>query len=331
MSGVKCYMCQEEITPSNKSEEHIILRSFGGRLSSYALLCQSCNGRFGNGIDSELYKQIPLPTLLKVSLQHGELQKVLLKKKNGIGFWVNDKLKPSQQHPTVIKDGKSLKYYARSIQEARKKFKEFYPNKTEGDFVDTIKWIDTIIDEPLFFNYDLIQNDAYLSICKTAVNYFLYCGGDIRQVEYARFFLTGRSYLNNLVKYYYRDELNSHLLEKEISHTLYLKCNKELGLCYFYIELFSVHCFLVILNRNYFGEDIEEIYSCDLDSGKKLNKEFSLSISRSEIDGFTFPGDSYTEDGYFKRLKRAYDIKGIEMQISKRIQPQKQTAPTERE
>lgn len=37
----------------NKSEEHIIPNSIGGKIKSYWLLCRNCNSRFGNTIDSD--------------------------------------------------------------------------------------------------------------------------------------------------------------------------------------------------------------------------------------------------------------------------------------
>lgn len=320
MEEIKCFMCQEKITDSNRSDEHIILRSFGGRLSSKSLLCKKCNSDFGNGVDGVLYKQIPLPTLLGIELQKGEAEDVLLSKKDGAKFFVSKKLKPTQQHPTVIKTDKGIKYYARTEKEARKKIREFYPDKNVEDVLKNLKWIDTHIEEPLFHEYDLIQQDAYFSICKTAVSYFLHCGGDISQVEYARYFLSGKASVNNIVKYYYRDSLDAHLSKDEISHTIYLRADPESNLCYCYLELFSVHCFLIVLNRNYVGKKIEKVYSYDLINCNEIEKDLSINLSREEINSLKFPGDEQTEKGYFGRLKRVYDIKGIKMEVRKRKQ-----------
>lgn len=325
MGNIKCFMCQDEINDDNKSDEHIILRSFGGRLRATNLLCKKCNSDFGSGIDAALYKQIPLPTLLDIDIQKGETADVLLSKRDGQKFYVNNKLKPTQQHPTVVKTDKGIKFYARTEKEARKQIRKFYPDRDVEDVMKNIKWVDTYIDEPLFHEYDLIQHDAYFSICKTAVSYFILAGGDVSQAEYARYLLTGKSYVNNMVKYHYRDFLNTHLSQNEISHTIYLHADPGHRLCYCYIELFSIHCFLVVLNRNYTGIAMEKVYSYDLVKCCEIEKSLSLKLSREEVDCLKFPGDDQTENGYFTRLKRVYDIKGIKMEIKKRVDRQQPT------
>lgn len=39
----RCYICENPITESNKSVEHVFLNSIGGRLKSEALMCRQCN------------------------------------------------------------------------------------------------------------------------------------------------------------------------------------------------------------------------------------------------------------------------------------------------
>lgn len=55
---MNCYYCHEVLTKENKSEEHIIPNSLGGRMCSYRLLCKGCNEKLGGTIDVELYKQL---------------------------------------------------------------------------------------------------------------------------------------------------------------------------------------------------------------------------------------------------------------------------------
>ena len=38
-----CYICDEELTDTNNSDEHIILNAIGGHLHSNKLLCKRCN------------------------------------------------------------------------------------------------------------------------------------------------------------------------------------------------------------------------------------------------------------------------------------------------
>ena len=53
-----CYICGEELTKSNESEEHIIPNAIGGKLKSNKLICKKCNNQLGNDIDYKLTKQL---------------------------------------------------------------------------------------------------------------------------------------------------------------------------------------------------------------------------------------------------------------------------------
>ena len=44
-----CYICDEELTDTNNSDEHIILNAIGGHLHSNKLLCKRCNNTLGAG------------------------------------------------------------------------------------------------------------------------------------------------------------------------------------------------------------------------------------------------------------------------------------------
>ena len=55
---IKCYLCGTEITEENKTVEHIVLNSIGGRLKSSKLICKNCNSKFGNTFDACLSKQL---------------------------------------------------------------------------------------------------------------------------------------------------------------------------------------------------------------------------------------------------------------------------------
>jgi hypothetical protein len=58
----KCFICGNEINESNKSVEHIILNSIGGKLKSSELICKQCNSSLGNECDSELCRELSFAT-----------------------------------------------------------------------------------------------------------------------------------------------------------------------------------------------------------------------------------------------------------------------------
>ena len=51
-----CYLCEEKINDENISEEHIIPNALHGRLKSNELLCSECNPKLGENIDAEFCK-----------------------------------------------------------------------------------------------------------------------------------------------------------------------------------------------------------------------------------------------------------------------------------
>ena len=327
----RCYWCGELLTGPNRTKEHIILRAFGGRLGSYELLCRKHNSEFGETIDATLSKQIPLATLLNVDIQGGEPQPVLLKTKRGKGFHVDRNLKPQDQHPKYENDGITKRLYARSVSEARAHLKRFLSKEEIEERLKNIRWIETPINEPLHHEFDLIQGEAYLSIFKTAIDFFLINGGLPHDIHYALYCLSGKSGLNNFIKYYYPESAQAQLKNGEISHKIYLKADPVTGLCYCYMELFSVHCFVAILSRAYNGQAIECCYEYDLINIRRVASNFAIPLTRDEVESFKFPGDETTEPGYFNRLKRAYDIRGIKMEITKRKDLNKNDGSNENE
>lgn len=62
-----CYICDEELTDTNNSDEHIILNAIGGHLHSNKLLCKRCNNTLGDTADAKLAEDLSFYTdMLKV-------------------------------------------------------------------------------------------------------------------------------------------------------------------------------------------------------------------------------------------------------------------------
>lgn len=62
-----CYICDEELTDTNNSDEHIILNAIGGHLHSKRLLCKKCNSKLGDTADAKLAEDLSFYTdMLKV-------------------------------------------------------------------------------------------------------------------------------------------------------------------------------------------------------------------------------------------------------------------------
>ena len=78
---MKCYICGNEITHENYTDEHIIINAAGGRLKSKSLICRQCNSDFGEKIDNALAKQLNfLANQLMIKRERGKPQPIVGKK-----------------------------------------------------------------------------------------------------------------------------------------------------------------------------------------------------------------------------------------------------------
>ncbi|MEE0999940.1 MAG: HNH endonuclease [Treponemataceae bacterium] len=119
----KCYLCGKEITEENKTVEHILLNSIGGRLKSSTLICKDCNSTFGNTFDSSLSKQLEFfANFLDIKRERGVVQEVeMAKESTGEKYKVTSKGIPIPSKPIVeeiITDSKTeIRIKARSKKE----------------------------------------------------------------------------------------------------------------------------------------------------------------------------------------------------------------------
>lgn len=57
-----CYICGNEITDANRTDEHVILNSIGGHLHSYTIICKNCNNKMGEAADAKLAEDLSFYT-----------------------------------------------------------------------------------------------------------------------------------------------------------------------------------------------------------------------------------------------------------------------------
>lgn len=70
---MRCYICNCEITSSNKSSEHIFPNCIGGRLKPSNLMCRNCNSSFGADIDRAICEQLKTwSNLLNIKRDRGD-------------------------------------------------------------------------------------------------------------------------------------------------------------------------------------------------------------------------------------------------------------------
>lgn len=264
MRDCKCFICGDQLTDANTSDEHILLNALGGRLCSRELLCKKCNEEIGRGSDKELANELNFfASLLNISRQRG---------KNQIIRTADEKYDllpggmPVLKKPIISKEdidhGFRLEIEARNEIELRKilaGYAKQYPGIDVEKAIQTkkeqTKHVDTI-RVPREFHASRI----YPSMIKSAAEYFLYCGGEQKHVEHLIQTIKEVEGGERYCRYFYPLQKLFSLDQKGIYHVLYVRGSSAEHLLYGYISYFDVVQCLVLLNDDYKGSDIESSY-----------------------------------------------------------------------
>lgn len=289
----KCYICESTITKENETEEHIILNSLGGKLKSKTLICRNCNSKLGNEIDSELSDMLnPIANLLNIDRDRGRAQAFkVYDSVNGETYNILPGGKPERSKPVIdeeINNGRGqVRITARSYKEARhilkgykKKYKDF--TKDIDDVIKEGSRNKTYITQPINIDLCVGNNNIYKAICKMAINFYIYVGGNSKYIKHLIPYILGENNEDNYTRVYYK---NSEIVLKneEILHSLIIKGDNSEGILFAYIELFNVYKYVVLLNESYSGEDIEHSYLFNVVTREKVNNNYNLSIKRNDI------------------------------------------------
>ncbi len=175
----KCYRCDVDITPENKTVEHIIINACGGRLKSKDLLCKNCNSIFGNTIDKALAEQTNVfSNLLAIERERGEPQ--FIKAKLGITgeeynllYDGNAKLSKPVVIKTVERDQANVSIRARDVKELKQiieGFKRKNPKIDVGEVLKNAVITKKYFDEPLDIKGEIGGEEIFRSITKSALN-----------------------------------------------------------------------------------------------------------------------------------------------------------------
>lgn len=325
-SKYECYITGEPLTKEN-DKEHIIPNALGGRLKSPFLI----KGTLLNELDAELVRQIPWNTLLNIERDRDKNPDIIGYTEDGSKFEVSPlneegvlKGQIGRHKPKEVineKGEKFLEFRADQLKDAIKYVEKYYREIDIDKSLNNIEYFDADKERIIYFKDHIgfiTGMTSIRSICKIAANYYVFKTHDINQVQQVVPFIKGEDRGYRIVHYYLPDDKRIHKLDtNEVSHILYLRGIKKERILYCYIELFSLYGFLVRINDDYEGEDIEFKYCYDLNSNKEIDKRIKLNLSRTELLGLRFPGLKFSEFAYKKRLKRLLKIKGFKTTITR--------------
>ncbi|MEO6454648.1 MAG: hypothetical protein ABIN97_11265 [Ginsengibacter sp.] len=317
-TNTQCYITDEPLSP-NETFEHIIPNALGGFLKSNKLILSRINTGLFDKLYAELADRIEIAHLFKFKRDRGQQPPIKGTTKDGIEYLMHEGSKVSMlsRKPDEVQSETGeplLKFPLHQKQEiiaARlKKNPKLNKEELEKSIIEEHnEGLDTLYYK---HNLNIIVNsfDSFRAVAKIATNYAVL--NNFNKTLFVDFinFIKGEDNLHSIhLGYFYpKNFLNYEIGSKEVSHILYLKaCNRE-KLLYCYIELFNLHCFIVILNYDYHGENFTVKYIWDVQAARELNKDISLNVTSDFLASRDYMYYPEVEKDYTERLMRLAEV-----------------------
>ncbi|MEN6471472.1 MAG: HNH endonuclease [Clostridiaceae bacterium] len=282
---VRCWMCNAEIKEENVSKEHIFLNAIGGKLRSNSLLCKTCNQNLGDSIDYELAEQLNIFTnLLDIRRDDGSLPPPIhTTSESGVDYKLLHGGKPELDKPSIRMDGRNIHIIARSTQEANKLmrgYKRKYPEIDVAKIAAHMEHKKRYLNEYLGIECEL-GGKARLSVCKTAINFYILKGGDRRCISHLIPYVQG-CHSDDVVGFFY----NHEVIQKnpgQIIHAIILIGNPDTHILYAYVEFFNAVRYIILLNDHYDAAEISSSYFFDVLEGQEVKLNYWINLTKEQI------------------------------------------------
>lgn len=311
-----CYICDEELTDTNNSDEHIILNSIGGHLHSKQLLCKKCNSKLGDTADAKLAEDLSFYTdMLKVKKVRNNPHKQIMLDDEGHEVVVNEagaKIKLRRPYKNIDKE-EGLNNIRIQITARNKKelmgilnsiVREGTIHQEEADKL--INKAVTIEHRPILHKQISISQEAFPSIIKSAVNYYLYKTQDTPRIKHLIPYILGEKDAKEVLYLHHLKELPYDETKEEVTHMIHIEGCKDTALLYAMMEYYGIFIYIVVLDSDYHGDYINETYTYDTIEGCEINRSFSLPLTLEDLNVFREqPHDEYVK--YLPYIKERCD------------------------
>lgn len=297
-----CYVCDNELTEKNKSDEHIILNAIGGHLHSYTIMCKDCNSRLGEAADAKLAEDLSFYTdmlCVKKNRQNRHCQ--IMTNEDGQDIVVEGAGKKLKLRCPYVKkepDGKNMNIQisARDMNELRGLLRGMVKDNTL-----TQKDVDKIMEKATITEYKprlkkttTISELAFPSIVKSAVNYYVDCFYDIPTIKHLVPYIKGEKDTIDVLYLHHFKELPYEVIKGQITHMIHLEGDKNTRLLYAMMEYYGIFIYIVVLDSNYQGDPVNKTYTYDTVSATETERSFSLLLTLEDLDKFrTQPYEEY--------------------------------------
>jgi hypothetical protein len=281
---LKCYVCNDDLTKENETEEHILLNAIGGKLKSKNLICKDCNTNFGSEIDDSLAEQLnPIANLLDIKRDRGKPQNVKGTYQNkDILIEPGGKIKLARAY--LDKDENQFHIEASSERQARQVLKGL---KRKYEHIDIEKHMKNAERRKSYLPSVKISmnfggEETRRALCKMGVNYYIFNGGSPSEIKHLLPYIKGEAEAAELYYYYPNSEV-FYKGENEIYHSLILVGDPARKHLYVYIELFNEFKMVVFINKEYKGEPINKSYHYNVVTNEVVEFEEPVQISPQQL------------------------------------------------
>ncbi len=312
-----CYKCNTALSDKNMSNEHILPKSIGGRITSYQLLCKTCNNLLGHKIDNLISVHLAeFFSLLSIKNSNGEYTKTKIKLDNGKSIELDPSIGivEDKPHENFQTDGNkfSLAIISKSKKQMIQYFNKYKNPKYSNLQINEVEYIET-------HKYDLLKDRKSLvtipkgnlipAISKIAIGYYLFNGGSISKIKHL---IDNLDKKNNYtgVFFYYPVPKPKHS-KKYFYNIIHLISDPSESIEYIYIEIFGTCKYMIIIDPNYQGPFQKKSYIVDPISNKEISFEFSLKLTNKMFNRLFSLHDKYEkrfESHYHKKREQAWNI-----------------------
>ena len=284
-----CALCRSPLTDTNRSKEHIIPNALGGRKTTKTFICRSCNSQTGESWDSELVSQLQtFCTLLDIRRAKGRNQPLEVETLSGRQLtWHSDgSLTPRQPkfEKRSVGDKTHVKIHARSVADARRMLTDLARSRPEIDVEQLLSEMplsEEYLQEPIQMSHIFGDKKSGRSIIKSCLALACEAGLAVDDCKIATHYLLS----NGNVCFGYcneRDPLTNRP-DKIPLHCVYICANPANGLILAYVEYFGFHKVMACLSDDYDGPAIECCYAVNPLTGKELDIDVVVQVSREDI------------------------------------------------
>lgn len=286
----RCIVCEEVISNSNDSEEHIIPNSIGGRLKTKGFICSECNSQSGTRWDAALSKQLnPMCLFFRIKRERGKPPSQIFTTDDGKEILLHHDGSFTFSKPSIEEEVSgtklTIRIQARTVSEYKKTLrglKRKYP-KIDIEGMEKEASLLTYYNEaPVNLNLSLGGEEAGRSLVKTSLAFAYLSGVDPFECQVARDYLTDKE-SEACFGYYYENDPVIDRPDGKVIHILSICGQPETKLLLGYIEYFGIQRIVICLSDSYTGDYFSETYAYDIITREEVGLDVSLSTTPDDL------------------------------------------------